>query len=98
MTFAQAAELGPHGIRVNIIEPWHIETSMIQEDVPEALDEAGESVEVRTAIPMRRPGKPEDVANAAVYLASDLASYVTASEFFVDGGRIYTTPTRLKPR
>jgi NAD(P)-dependent dehydrogenase (short-subunit alcohol dehydrogenase family) len=92
MTFALAAELGPRGIRVSVIEPWHIETMQINHDVAVTRDEQGRSIEVQKAIPLRRTGYPQDVANAAVYLASDLASYVTGSELFVDGGRLNTDP------
>jgi glucose 1-dehydrogenase len=82
VTRTLALELGPKGIRINNIAPGMIATPMNQEvlDDPQKLKEASEH------IPMRRPGQPEEVANVAVFLASDDASYVTGSSYFVDGG------------
>lgn len=92
MTFALAAEFGPQGLRVNLIEPGYIETAMTSVDVPVAHDEMGEATQVETLIPLRRPGLPQDVANAAVFLASDLADYVNGASLLVDGGRVNTAP------
>ena len=73
-------EVGSRGIRVNCIAPGFIETDMTQ-----AVNE-----EIRKAwvdqIPLKRAGKPEDVANAALFLASDLSTYVTGQVLGVDGG------------
>jgi glucose 1-dehydrogenase len=82
VTRTLALELGPRGIRINNIAPGMIATPMNQEtlDDPEKLQEASEN------IPLRRPGQPEEVANVALFLASDDASYVTGSSYFVDGG------------
>ncbi len=84
LTCSLAAELGPHGIRVNAIHPGEVETAMTTEDFPvfgtENADELAET------IPLRKLGQPEDVANAAVFLASDLAGHVTAESLLVDGG------------
>ncbi|MGC4104833.1 MAG: SDR family oxidoreductase [Thermomicrobiales bacterium] len=88
LTRTQAIELGPHGITVNIIAPGMIVTPMnarAQVD-PEYLAWAGEQ------IPTRRAGYPVDIANMAVFLASDLASYCTGSTFYVDGGWMLTRP------
>jgi len=84
MTYALADELGPEGIRVNAIHPGAIETAMLKEDVAIVGTEAEEGY--RQTIPLRRLGQPEDVANAALYLASDLASYVNGESLYVDGG------------
>lgn len=84
LTYALAAELGPDGIRVNAIHPGATETSMTRED-GEVVD-SDESEERWKAIPLRRFGRPADVANVALFLASDLADYVTAESVVVDGG------------
>lgn len=84
LTYALAEELGPHGIRVNAIHPGATETAMTRSD-GEVID-SEESDERLEAIPLRRFGEPRDVANVALFLASDLASYVTAASVVVDGG------------
>ncbi|HET7478414.1 MAG TPA: SDR family oxidoreductase [Rubrobacteraceae bacterium] len=77
-----AVELAPHGITVNNIAPGAIETP-----INENLDEHPEQKEeLLSEIPLGRIGKPEEVANLALYLASDEASYVTGSTFTIDGG------------
>lgn len=77
-----ALELGSRNIRCNSIAPGFIETEMTGK-----LDEA--TVESwRNAIPLKRGGTPEDVANACVFLASDLSSYVTGQTLHVDGGML----------
>jgi len=83
LTYALAAELGPD-IRVNAIHPGTTETQMVTEDVEIIGTERGEQQE--KSIPLRRFGKPKDVGNAAVYLASDLSDYVTGESLVVDGG------------
>lgn len=84
LTYALAQELGSHGIRVNAIHPGLIETTMTTKDVPIVGSAMGTPYE--QAIPIHRFGVPEDVAGAAVYLASDLASYVNGASLVVDGG------------
>lgn len=77
---SMAHELGSRNIRTNVIAPGFIETEMT-----EKLDE--KTVQGwRDAIPLKRGGKPEDIANACVYLGSDLSSYVTGQVIHVDGG------------
>ena len=79
-----AVELVPHNITVNNVVPGAIETPM---DAPlEANPE--EMKELLSEIPLGRMGKPEEVANLALFLASDDSSYVTGSTMFVDGGMI----------
>jgi 3-oxoacyl-[acyl-carrier protein] reductase len=77
-----ALELGSRNIRSNVIAPGFIETEMTS-----MLDE--KTVEVwRNAIPLKRGGSPEDIANACVFLASDLSAYVTGQTLNVDGGML----------
>lgn len=79
-----ALELAPHGITVNNIAPGAIETPM---DAP--LEEHPDQMrELLSEIPLGRMGKPEEVAELALYLASDAASYITGSTLFIDGGMI----------
>jgi 3-oxoacyl-[acyl-carrier protein] reductase len=73
-------ELGSRGIRANAIAPGFIETEMTQQLSDEVRAEWAKQ------IPLRRAGTPEDVANAAVFLASDLSSYITGQVIQVDGG------------
>lgn len=84
MTYALADALGSEGIRVNAVHPGAIETKMLTEDVPVVGTEEGEMM--KQMIPSGRFGTPEDVADASVFLASDLADYVNAASLTVDGG------------
>lgn len=77
-----ALELGSRNIRSNVIAPGFIETEMtakLPDDVVAGW---------RAGIPLKRGGTPEDVANACVYLASDLSTYVTGQVLHVDGGML----------
>ena len=77
-----AHELGSRNIRSNVIAPGFIETEMTGK-----LDEA--TVQTwRDAIPLKRGGTPKDIANACVFLASDLSSYITGQTLSVDGGML----------
>ncbi|MDH5381985.1 MAG: SDR family oxidoreductase, partial [Cyclobacteriaceae bacterium] len=81
-TKSVALELGSRGIRSNAIAPGFIETEMT-----DALDE--KTVQSwRDAIPLRRGGSVEDVANACVFLASDMSAYITGQVIQVDGGML----------
>ena len=88
MTYALADALGPEGVRVNAIHPGLIETKMTTDDVPIVGTEQGEAY--TESIPSRRAGKPEDIADAALYLASDLSDYVNGESLVVDGGMTNT--------
>ncbi|CAN5657453.1 SDR family oxidoreductase [soil metagenome] len=81
LTKAMAAELGPT-VRVNAIAP-----GLVKTDMARALWEAdGERIARR--LPLRRLGEPADIANAAVFLASDAASWITGHTLVVDGGAL----------
>ncbi|MCK4258400.1 MAG: 3-oxoacyl-[acyl-carrier-protein] reductase [Halanaerobiales bacterium] len=79
-TKALAKEVGRYGIRVNAIAPGLIDTDMIR-DIPEEILKHHEE-----NIPIGRLGKPEEVANVALFLASDLSSYITGHVLNVSGG------------
>jgi glucose 1-dehydrogenase len=79
-----AVELASHDITVNNIAPGAIDTPM---DAP-LKENPDEMKELLSEMPMGRMGKPEEVANLAIFLASDDSFYVTGSTLFVDGGMI----------
>lgn len=83
MTKAMATEWATSGITVNAIGPAYTVTGLISDYIadPAIRDE------ILSTIPMRRFGKPEDIAGAAVYLCSDAAGFVTGQTLYVDGGR-----------
>ena len=79
---SMALELGSRNIRTNVIAPGFIETEMtgkLDEKVVEGW---------REAIPLKRGGTPEDIANTCVFLASDLSAYITGQVINVDGGML----------
>ena len=77
-----ALELGSRNIRSNVIAPGFIETEMTKKLSEEVVDKW------RNAIPLKRGGTPEDIANVCVFLASDLSSYITGQVINVDGGML----------
>lgn len=79
-----ANELGPYRIRVNAVNPGLIRTRLTQA----AFDQPAVIKDYFRAIPMGRGGEPEEVAKAAVFLASDWASYITGATLLVDGGQL----------
>ena len=79
LTKSLARELGPAGIRVNAVAPGVTRTDMVAA-LPEEL-----VARISAPIPLRRIGEPEEVANVFLFLASDLASYVTGTVVSVDG-------------
>jgi len=81
-TKAAAIQYAPEGIRVNSIHPGPIVTAMTEK----RRDEPENYALMMSRIPMGRFGRPEEVANGALYLASDESSYVTGSELVIDGG------------
>lgn len=82
ITRTLAFELAPQGVRINNIAPGMIATPM----TAERLEDPEKAEQSSQRIPLRRPGEPQEVANVALFLASDDASYVTGSSYFVDGG------------
>jgi NAD(P)-dependent dehydrogenase (short-subunit alcohol dehydrogenase family) len=84
MTYALADKLGPEGVRVNAVHPGLVETSMTADDLGVIGTEAAE--QYRQMTPLGRLGQTQDVANAVLYLASPLASFVNGESLTVDGG------------
>jgi 3alpha(or 20beta)-hydroxysteroid dehydrogenase len=82
MTKAAAVELGRHGIRVNAICPGAIDTPMVRAQGLEGADLDA----MFGAIPAHRAGRPEDIAEMVVFLASDASAFCTGADFVVDGG------------
>jgi 3-oxoacyl-[acyl-carrier protein] reductase len=77
---SMAQELGSRNIRTNVIAPGFIETEMTEKLDEKVVDGW------RQAIPLKRGGSPEDIANACVFLGSDLSAYITGQVLHVDGG------------
>jgi NAD(P)-dependent dehydrogenase (short-subunit alcohol dehydrogenase family) len=82
MTKSFAVEFGRDGIRVNTILPGLFDTSLADAFTPEFKRETEQKT------PLGRLGKPEEIGNAALFLASDASSYVTGTSLIVDGGRV----------
>ncbi len=82
LTKTVARELASRNVQVNAIAPGFIETEMTRQ-LPDKVKEA-----LMDQIPMGKLGDPEDVASAAIFLASDLASYITGQVLVVDGGMV----------
>ena len=91
LTRVMALGLAEHGIRVNAIGPGSIETEILKNVM---TDEAARRM-ILSRTPMGRLGQPEEIASVAVFLASEMASYITGQTLFADGGRLplnYTVP------
>jgi 3alpha(or 20beta)-hydroxysteroid dehydrogenase len=88
-----AVELGPLGIRVNTILPGPIETMMLPPDPTGQPDRFG-------YVPLGRAGQPSEVAETALFLASDAAAYITGAEIAIDGGSStgQVDPSKRPPR
>lgn len=82
-TRVAAAEWGPRGVRVNCVAPGMIATKLAEAGWAKTGFDANKACE---AFPLRRPGRPEEVAAAVLFLASDAASYITGETLTVGGG------------
>jgi 3-oxoacyl-[acyl-carrier protein] reductase len=88
LTKTMAVELGPFGITANAIAPGFIETAMTKataERIGTTIEQMREAT--AAAVPVRRGGVPEDIANAVAFFAGEEAGYVTGQVLYVDGGR-----------
>lgn len=88
-----AQELAPRGVRVNVVCPGSVDTPLSRALVEElAVRREGDADEVWTSyergVPLGRAARPEEIARVCVFLASDLASYVTGASIVVDGGEL----------
>jgi 3-oxoacyl-[acyl-carrier protein] reductase len=83
ITRSLASELGPHGIRVNAIRPGMVETEGTQSA---GIAESDLRKQVEAQTPLRRIGQPQDIAGAAVFLASDESSWIAGETFVISGG------------
>jgi NAD(P)-dependent dehydrogenase (short-subunit alcohol dehydrogenase family) len=81
-----SAELLPRGIRVNAVSPGAIDTPIRRRDDSTEEEVRESNDKLAAGIPLKHLGESEDVANAALYLASDLSRYVVGAEIIVDGG------------
>jgi 3-oxoacyl-[acyl-carrier protein] reductase len=72
-----AHELGPHGITVNIVSPGAVQTGYYDDELVRKLEQT---------YPLRRIGKPEDIANAVLFFASKQADWITGQKIYVGGG------------
>jgi NAD(P)-dependent dehydrogenase (short-subunit alcohol dehydrogenase family) len=81
-----AIEYAPYGIRVNTLLPGYVETALIGRFISNPLINKA----LLTQTPLRRFGTPQDIANAALFLASDEAAYITGAALNVDGGMAIT--------
>ena len=84
LTRSLALEVGPYQIRVNALSPGYVETALVAEFF--ARNDAALREKVLAAHPMRRLGSPAEIANCAIFLLSDEASFVTGANWRVDGG------------
>lgn len=91
-THNTALEYGPHGIRCNAIAPGWINTPFNEQLLSQYPDRAKVDAEIKNLHPVGRLGLPEDIANTAVYLASEKASFITGQEIVVAGGRMAKLP------
>jgi NAD(P)-dependent dehydrogenase (short-subunit alcohol dehydrogenase family) len=85
-TKSLALELGPKGITVNTIPPGFIDTPMLRKSEAKGLLGAGVEAHEQTT-PVRRVGRPEDIAATCAFLVRDEASYITGQVIGVNGGR-----------
>ncbi len=83
LTQSLGAELGPRGIRVNCVAPGWVTTDMSREAL-----EGADGAAIRRAIPLGRPGNPDEVAGPIAFLASDLSSYLHGQVLNVNGGAV----------
>jgi NAD(P)-dependent dehydrogenase (short-subunit alcohol dehydrogenase family) len=87
LTRALAAELAPHRVRVNAVCPGTVDTPLLRAEFEMADDPEEERAATERSIALGRIAAPEEIAAAIVFLLSDESSYVTGSQFVVDGGR-----------
>ncbi len=91
LTYSLASRFGPDGIRVNAIHPGFADTEMVaRSDVGDGIRGRVTEQVLKRLIPLRRFADPQEIADVALFLASDLSSYVNGESILVDGGLIQT--------
>jgi NAD(P)-dependent dehydrogenase (short-subunit alcohol dehydrogenase family) len=91
LTKAMAIDHGAENIRVNCICPGDTDTPMLRQEARELGEPSEEFLRAAAQRPLRRVGKPEEIAQAALYLARDASSFVTGTALVVDGGGLAGT-------
>jgi 3-oxoacyl-[acyl-carrier protein] reductase len=86
LTRALAVKYGPQGIRANAIAPAFIKTDLNRNVIESAPDPVAKEREIAEPYPLKRLGRPEDIAAAALYFASEASNWVTGAVLIVDGG------------
>lgn len=86
LTKAMAIDHGPQGVRVNCICPGDTDTPMLREEARQLGEQDAEFLADAARRPLRRIGRPEEIAGAAVFLAGDAARFITGTALVVDGG------------
>lgn len=86
LTKAMAIDHGPQNIRVNCICPGDTDTPMLRSEAAMLGDPLDRHMEQAADVPLRRVARPEDIARAALYLASDASAFVSGAPLIVDGG------------
>ena len=83
LTKSAALEAAPSGVRVNMVAPGPIDTGMLKRFTGTDERKAG----LVAKVPLKRMGRPEEIAQAIVFLASEKASFITGASYLVDGGK-----------
>jgi NAD(P)-dependent dehydrogenase (short-subunit alcohol dehydrogenase family) len=83
LTKSAALEAASSGVRVNMVAPGPIETGMLNRFTSTAERKAG----LAASVPLKRVGRPEEIAQTIMFLASDKASFITGASYLVDGGK-----------
>jgi NAD(P)-dependent dehydrogenase (short-subunit alcohol dehydrogenase family) len=81
-----AVELAPRGVRVNVIVPGPVDTEGLRGLAPDPAAATGLVDQLGSGLPLGRAGRPEEIANAVLFLAGGQSSFVTGSELYADGG------------
>jgi NAD(P)-dependent dehydrogenase (short-subunit alcohol dehydrogenase family) len=86
LTRAMAIDHGKHNIRVNCVCPGDVQTPMLASECTQLGEDADAFMQEASNRPLGRVGTPDDVANAVLFLASDMSAWVTGTHLIVDGG------------